>query len=59
MKRYIKPEIEIIDMETEMILAGSDGGDSLKDKVPGVDNPDNVFAKGHTFSVWADEEDGE
>lgn len=60
MKRYIKPEIEVMELEPEMMLVGSTdslgfkGGDS-----PSKDNPDNVFAKGHVFSVWGDDEDEE
>lgn len=56
MKRYIKPEIEIIDIETETMLAGT--GSGFEQKEPSVDDPFNIYSKGHNFSLW-DEEDEE
>ena len=53
MKKDIKPEMEIVDIVIDNILAAL----SAKDGLPDVDNPDNNFAKSHDFSVWDEDDD--
>lgn len=57
MKRYIKPEIEIIDIETETMLAST--GSGFEQKEPSVDDPFNIYSKGHNFSLWDEEDEDE
>lgn len=56
--KYIKPEIEIVEMECGQILAASGGEPETEDV--GLSNKrfDDVFgAKQHSFNVWGDEEE--
>ncbi|MGN1262814.1 MAG: toxin PIN [Prevotella sp.] len=53
MKRYIKPEMEIVDIVTDNILAAFSTSNSL----PENDDPDNNFAKDNTFNLWDTDED--
>lgn len=57
MKKYIKPEITIVDIETENILAATltTPSDSLPGHEIGNEN-NNVFSKGHT-DIWGFDED--
>lgn len=56
MKKYIKPEITIVDIETENILAATlSTSDSLPGSEAGNEN-NNVFSKGHT-DIWGFDED--
>lgn len=57
MKKYIKPEITIVDIDTENILAAtlSSISDSLPGSEAGNEN-NNVFSKGHT-DIWGFDED--
>ena len=54
MKKYIKPEMEIVDIVIDNILAALS---SAKDALPVGDTPDNNFAKSHDFSVWDEDND--
>lgn len=59
MKTYIKPQIEIVELATECIMAASGPlGDTPVNNMPTNDGDGNMFAKGHT-SVWDFDEDDE
>lgn len=59
MKKYIKPEIEIcvLDVASNLLAASFGEGDNSSDN-PGMDGI-NALSKGHTFSVWGEDEDEE
>lgn len=59
MKKYIKPQTETIELAAESIMAASpndDLGNGLFSRRAADDNEDNMFAKGHSFSIWDEDE---
>lgn len=59
MKKYIKPEIETVELEIKNnLLAAVSGGDEPKtnDQL-GNSGGAMQYSKGHTFSVWGDDEE--
>lgn len=56
MKKYIKPEITVVDIETESIMQASGNLDKLTDSRPTYDDDANNFSKSHT-DIWGFDED--
>lgn len=58
MKRYIKPETETIEVGTESLMTNSQNDFGMNDSRPSADDSEeNMFAKGHSFSLWDDEDE--
>ena len=54
-KNYIKPEVAVMEIETESLMAGSitGGGDpSAQMNSYERDAQDAAMSKGHKFSIW-------
>lgn len=57
MKHYIKPETEILAIQTETLLSAS--GDSLfiETDTETLADPSESLSKGHKFDVWGTDEE--
>ena len=58
-KNYIKPEVAVVEIETESLLAGSDitftpGNNSGNGDLFDADASESAHSKGHSFNLWED-----
>lgn len=56
-KTYIKPEVAIVEIDQENIMAASGEDFGETGGIPKVDDPNNVFSKFHNVDVWGFDED--
>ena len=56
MKTYIKPEMEVINLVTEGIIAGSEGVNAIHDAVGNKKQLDNRYEGGWDSSDWTTED---
>lgn len=56
MRKYVKPTIDVVSVETETIMAGSGFDDSLGNGET-LDNPTDMLSKEHSFDIWSDDEE--
>ncbi|MDE5947701.1 MAG: hypothetical protein K2G86_02780 [Prevotella sp.] len=56
-KTYIKPEIVIVEIDQENIMAASGENFGETSGLPEIDDPNNVFSKFHNVDVWGFDED--
>ena len=56
MKTYMKPQIDVRQIEIESMICTSDNFDSALNEDNTINSADQILSKKNNFDLWADEE---